>query len=46
MPLFEVSKFEKLIGYDIDACKHMAIDIKKKTIDSVVANYNEFVKQQ
>ena len=46
LPTFEIGRLKKLISYDIDACKHMAIDIKKSMVDSVVANYNEFVKQQ
>ena len=41
---FKIEEFEKLVGFDIDACNHSVIDIKKKTLDQVVANYNAFMQ--
>ena len=43
---FKIEGFEKLVNFDIDACNNSVIDIKQKTLDQVVENYNAFMQQQ
>ena len=45
-PEAEKADFEKLVSWDVDACNNSVIDIKKKTLDQVVENYNAFIQQQ
>ena len=43
---FKIADFEKLVSWDVDACNNSVVDIKKKTLDQVVENYNAFMQRQ